>query len=179
MTPMTRNRLFFVVQGVLKYLPFAWAVWLRGLAYPFFFRRWGRDVRILDNVTIKYPDQIELGDHVRLNEGCYVVGLGGLVIGDHAMVGAGTKIVTTSHNFQRTDIPMAQQGISAQPIHIGRDVWFGFDVKVLGGSTIGDGSIIAAGAVVPGGDFPAGAVLGGVPAKLLKNRFQPPTTEQA
>lgn len=53
---------------------------------------------------------------------------------------------------------------------IGNDVWIGADVKILGGVTIGDGAIIAAGAVVVK-DIPPYAVVGGVPAKIMKYRF--------
>lgn len=171
MSVSTGNRVFFIVQGLLKYLAFNWAVALRGWLYRPFFRKFGRGVIIMDNVTIKYPDQIDIGDNTRINEGCYIVGLGGLSIGADVMVGAGAKIVTTSHVARRVDIPMAQQGLAVAAVSIGDDVWVGFDAKILSGTTIGKGSIVGAGAVVTGGSFPDFSTLAGIPARVLQSRI--------
>lgn len=58
------------------------------------------------------------------------------------------------------------------PTMIGNDVWIGSNSTILGGVTVGDGSVIAAGAVVTR-DVPPYAVVGGVPAKIIKYRFEP------
>ena len=59
---------------------------------------------------------------------------------------------------------------------IGNDVWIGEDVKILGGVTIGDGALVAAGAVVIR-DVPPYTIVGGVPAKVIKSRFEPSQVE--
>lgn len=59
---------------------------------------------------------------------------------------------------------------------IGSDVWIGEDVKILGGVTIGDGALVAAGAVVIR-DVPPYTIVGGVPAKVIKSRFEPSQVE--
>ena len=166
---MTGNRVFFVLQALLKYLPFEWAAGLRGRLYRPFFRRVGVGFRVYDGVTIKYPSDIELGRHVRINEGCVVTGKGGLVIGDEVMIGAGSKITTSLHGTA-LGLPMQRQPMSVRPVRIGSDVWLGFDVKVLAGSQIGDGAVIAAGSVVPGKAIPAYAIAAGVPARVLRLR---------
>jgi acetyltransferase-like isoleucine patch superfamily enzyme len=97
--------------------------------------------------------------------------MSGLTIGDNALIGASSKIITTSHNFNRTDIPIAQQGLNAKPVTIEEDVWFGFNSTVLGGSIIRKGSIIAAGTVVTGGEFPSYAIIAGTPAQVKKSRL--------
>ena len=163
------NRIFWMVQGLLKYAPFGWCVALRGWLYRPFFASVGKHLRVHDNVLIKYPDEITLGDHVTVNPGCILAGKGGLAIGSEAMIGAGTKIVTTSHVSASTEIPMRQQGMVTSPVVIADDVWFGFDVKVLPGATIGRGAIIGAGAVVTG-EIPAWSVAAGVPARVVSRR---------
>jgi acetyltransferase-like isoleucine patch superfamily enzyme len=64
---------------------------------------------------------------------------------------------------------MNAQGISTRPVTIGDDVWIGHGAVILSGVSIGEGSIIAAGAVVTG-DIPAFVMAGGVPAKIIKMR---------
>ena len=173
---MTGDRVFFVIQALLKYVAFEWAVALRGWLYRPFFRRFGQGVKILDGVVIKYPSQIELGDHVRINEGCYITGKGGLSIGDEVMIGAGSKITTGLHGIA-LDRPMQRQPMLERAVRIGSDVWLGFDVKVLAGSTIGNGVVIAAGSVVPGKAIPDYAIVAGVPARVLRLRTDPGAAE--
>jgi maltose O-acetyltransferase len=164
------NRLFWIVQASLKYAPFGWFVRVRRALYRPFFAAVGSRLVVHDDVLIKYPDEIRIGSDVTFNTGCFVVGKGGLYIGDDVMVGAGTKIVTTAHVTARTDVPMRTQGMTAASIVIENDVWFGFDVKVLPGSRIGRGAVIGAGAVVAG-EIPAFAIAAGVPARIIGNRL--------
>jgi maltose O-acetyltransferase len=163
------NRLFFAVQNLLKYVPFGWGIGLRGLCYRPFFARLGSSFVVSDGATIKYPDQIAVGDHVTINTGCFIVGRGGLTIGNDVMIGAGAKIVTTSHRHERTDIPMRVQGLETTPILIEDDVWLGFDVVVLPGATIRRGAIVGAGAVVSG-EIPKYAIAAGSPARVIRTR---------
>jgi acetyltransferase-like isoleucine patch superfamily enzyme len=165
----TRNRIFWIVQGLLKYAPFNWCVIVRRELYFSFFARVGIDLAVHDNVLIKYPDEITLGDHVTINPGCILVGKGGLSIGSNAMIGAGTKIVTTTHVTDRTDLPMRLQGMSSTPIVIEDDVWFGFDVKVLPGAVIRRGSVIGAGSVVTD-EIPEYSIAAGAPARVIRSR---------
>jgi len=163
------NRLFFIIQGTLKYVPFGWAVRARRLLYTPFFLRVGRHLTVHDAVTIKYPSDISLGDHVTINAGCIITGLGGLSIGHDVMIGAGTKIVTTTHMTSRTDQPMRLQGLQSSPVVIEDDVWFGFDVKVLPGAVVRRGAVLGAGSVVVD-EIPAFAIAVGMPAKVVGTR---------
>ena len=167
---MNTDKLFFFIQALLRYFPYQLGLYLRQKIYPYFFNSFGKNVRIYDSVVIKYPSQITLGNDCTINQFCYIVGKGGLTIGNDVMVGAGSKMTTTSHDFERTDIPMRLQGISCKPIAIEEDVWIGFNVVILGGSVIKKGSIVATGCVVNGIEFPIFAVIGGTPAKQLKSR---------
>jgi maltose O-acetyltransferase len=165
----TANRVFWIIQGLLKYAPFNWIILVRRGLYAAFFAKAGTGLVIHDNVLIKYPDEITLGDHITINPGCILVGKGGLSIGSHAMIGAGTKIVTTSHVMTRTDIPMRLQGMTTMPVMIEDDVWFGFDVVVLAGAIIRKGCVIGAGSVVTG-EIPAYSIAAGAPARVIGSR---------
>ncbi len=92
-----------------------------------------------------------------------------LSMGDFVMIGAYSYITTANHSFERSDIPMYQQGFSSAPVSIGSDVWIGARCVILPGVTIGSGAVIAAGSVVTK-DVGPFEVWGGVPAKKLKDR---------
>lgn len=87
-------------------------------------------------------------------------------------MGTDVIIITRNHRFDRTDIPMMEQGFEEErPVYIGNDVWIGDRVLILPGVHIGDGSIIAAGAVVTK-DVPPYSIVAGVPARKIRDRFE-------
>jgi acetyltransferase-like isoleucine patch superfamily enzyme len=85
------------------------------------------------------------------------------------MIAQLVSIRDTDHGYKRMDIPMNQQGIETDSVAIGNDVWIGHGVLITKGVTIGEGAIVAGGAVVTK-DVPAFTIVGGVPAKLIKQR---------
>lgn len=88
------------------------------------------------------------------------------------MMGTDVTIITRNHRFDRTDIPMMEQGFEEErPVYIGNDVWIGDRALILPGVHVGDGSIITAGAVVTK-DVPPYSIVGGVPARKIRNRFE-------
>lgn len=103
--------------------------------------------------------------------GCYCVfGInGGLIIGENVMIADAVTIRDTNHMFSRTDVPMIYQGVTVNPISISDDVWIGHGAIILQGVKINKGSVIAAGAVVSK-DVPEYAIVGGVPAKIIRYR---------
>lgn len=90
-------------------------------------------------------------------------------IGKNVMMGPDVTILTHTHNIERTDIPMGQQGMRISEVVIGNDVWIGMRVIIMPGVKIGNGVVIGAGAVVTK-DVPDFAIVGGVPAKVIKFR---------
>jgi len=92
-----------------------------------------------------------------------------VIIGDNVMIADNFSFRDTDYAFDRIDIPMREQGIITSPITIDDDVWIGHGVIITKGVMIGTGAIIAAGAVVTK-DVPACAIVGGVPAKIIKYR---------
>lgn len=96
---------------------------------------------------------------------------GTVSIGDDVMMAPECMIYTANHRYDRTDVPMRLQGTSEErPVRIGNDVWIGARVTILPGVTVGDHSIISAGAVVTK-DVPDYGIVGGVPAKVIKYRM--------
>ena len=126
----------------------------------------GKNVNVEKNAT--FHRHISVGDYSDLGIDS-VIGEG-VKIGSHVMMGPGCYIYTSNHCFDRTDIPMMEQGMSeTKPVTIGNDVWIGSRVTILPGVHIGDGVVIGAGAVVTR-DIPNNAIAVGVPAKVVKYR---------
>ena len=96
--------------------------------------------------------------------------IGSVKIGNNVMMGRDVIIMSTSHIFNDCSIPMILQGVEKMnAVIVGDDVWIGHRVIILPGVNIGKGSIIGAGAVVTK-DVPNYAIIGGVPAKLIRYR---------
>ncbi|MDE5793096.1 MAG: sugar O-acetyltransferase [Muribaculaceae bacterium] len=106
---------------------------------------------------------IRIGKRVFINSGCKFQDQGGITIGDDVLVGHNCVIATLNHVMD----PDRRADMIPAPVKIGDKVWIGANVTILQGVTIGDGAVIAAGAVV-NKDVPARTVVGGIPAKVLK-----------
>jgi acetyltransferase-like isoleucine patch superfamily enzyme len=114
-------------------------------------------------------DYIKIGNNVGIGEFAYLGGAGGLEIGDECIVGQYLSCHPENHVYEDINVSIRHQGVTRKGIKIGNNCWIGSKVTILDGVEIGSGSIIAAGAVV-NKSFPANSIIGGVPAKLLKNR---------
>ena len=112
---------------------------------------------------------IRIGNNVGIGEYAYLGGAGGLEIGDDCIVGQYLSCHPENHNYEHLNLLIRHQGVNRKGIKIGRNCWIGSKVTVLDGVEVGEGSIIAGGAVVTK-SFPANSIIGGVPAKLLKTR---------
>lgn len=158
---------FQTVWGCVKYLPSPIGDVLRYLVL----KSCARQVStfwIRSGVTIWWPSRIAIG-RSSINEDVHLNGFGGINIGDNVMIGHRCSLVSDEHVFDRTDIPISEQGRAPRPIEIGDDVYLGCNVTVLPGTCIGKGAVIGAGSVVKG-DIPPGMVAAGVPARLIRQR---------
>lgn len=114
-------------------------------------------------------EHIRIGNNVGVGEFAYLGGAGGLEIGDDCIIGQYLSCHPENHLADKLEVPIRHQGVSRRGIKIGRNCWIGSKVTILDGVEVGEGCIIAAGAVVTK-SFPANSIIGGVPAKLIKNR---------
>lgn len=112
---------------------------------------------------------IRLGRSNSVNPYTVLYGHGGLTTGSFVRIAAHTVIIPANHIFEATDKPIAKQGLTKLGIVIEDDVWIGSGVRVLDGVRIGTGAVVAAGSVV-NRSVPSMAVVGGVPARVLKVR---------
>jgi acetyltransferase-like isoleucine patch superfamily enzyme len=107
---------------------------------------------------------LTIGKRVFINSGCKFQDQGGITIGDDVLIGHNVVIATLNHSFD----PEHRGDLEPRPVKIGNKVWIGANATILPGIKIGDGAIIAAGAVVTNDVAPL-TVVGGVPAKLIKS----------
>jgi acetyltransferase-like isoleucine patch superfamily enzyme len=107
--------------------------------------------------------------------GPYVVvyGHGGVTIGSGSLISMHCCILSSNHTLAPFEVEIRTQPDVLRPTRIGRDVWLGSRVTVLGGVTIGDGCIVGAGAVVTK-DLPPGAIAYGTPCEVKKFRERSP-----
>jgi acetyltransferase-like isoleucine patch superfamily enzyme len=115
-----------------------------------------------------YSDQgvnIRVGRNVFINHNCTLNDIGGITIGDEVFIGPRVSLITSGHPI---DPAFRRRQIVAAPIAIERGVWLCTGATVLHGVTVGEDSVVAAGAVVTR-DVPAGVVVGGVPARVLRS----------
>ena len=127
----------------------------------------GTNVNIEHGARFGSGSGILIGSNSGLGVNCLVHGP--LEIGENVMMGPDVVIFTHSHNYSNINIPMCKQGSSVSKVTIGNDVWIGMRAIIMPGVNIGDGVIIGAGAVVTK-DVPDYAVVGGVPAKVIRFR---------
>jgi acetyltransferase-like isoleucine patch superfamily enzyme len=108
--------------------------------------------------------KIRVGRSVFINQNCTFYDLGGLAIGDEVLIGPNVSLLTSGHPLDPAERRRVTIG---KPIAIGRGVWIGAGAIVLGGVTIGEHAVIAAGSVVTR-DVPANVVVGGNPARVIR-----------
>ncbi len=132
--------------------------------------RFGRNVLLFPLMYFETEDDglIDIGDSVVISSGVHIVSRARILIGRGTMIGEYTSIRDANH-VRAADLPIRDSGYDARPIKIGKEVWIGRGVAILGGITIGDGAIVGANAVVID-DVPTGATAVGVPARPIGAR---------
>lgn len=106
-----------------------------------------------------------IGDHTRI--GLHNTIIGPVTIGCHVNLAQGITVTALNHNFEDSDKRIDEQGVSTTPVTIEDDIWIGANAVILPGVTIGNHSVVAAGAVVTK-NVPPHSLVAGVPAKIIK-----------
>lgn len=131
------------------------------------FTRCGENVTVEHGAFFGGGREIEIGNNSAIGLNARISGP--LTIGDDVMMGPNVSIYTQNHETENIHKPMRLQTAPKQKVTIGNDCWIGANAILLPGVTVGNGVIIGAGAVVTK-DVPDYAVVGGVPAKIIKIR---------
>lgn len=155
--------------GFANLLPGSIGVGTRLLVYRFALRSCGSGLFMKENSVIKFPDRIDIGDNVGINDHCWLSGDGGISIGSHSRLGPKVTIASFEHRIDDRERTIKSQGKEYDPVTIGEDVWIGAGAVVTAGTTIGDGAVIGAGAVVTR-DIPEYAIAVGNPAEVIDFR---------
>jgi maltose O-acetyltransferase len=171
-TARRRVRRWLITSGyndVLRHLPDIVGATLRRRWVERFAGSCGDDCFVGQGVTLIGIDGLTIGHGVAIPRGVTLDGRGRLTLGDHVLIGFDTTILTHTHRSDRLDVPVQHQGMYDAPVTIGNMAWLGTRTIVLPGVTIGDGAIIGAGSVVTH-DVPPYAIVGGVPARFIRQR---------
>jgi acetyltransferase-like isoleucine patch superfamily enzyme len=110
-------------------------------------------------------DEIRVGRNVFINQNCTFYDLGGLDIADDVMIGPNVSIITTGHPFEPSQRRRATIG---NPIVIEKCVWIAAGATIIGGVTVGENSVVAAGSVVTK-NVPPNSLVGGNPARIIRS----------
>ena len=108
---------------------------------------------------------IRVGRNVFINQNCTFYDLGGLDIADDVMIGPNVSLITSGHPIAPS---RRRDGVIAKPIAIGRNVWIAAGATVIGGVTVGENSVVAAGSVVTR-NVPPNTLVGGNPARVIRS----------
>ena len=108
---------------------------------------------------------VMIGDHTRI--GLHNTIIGPVLIGNHVNLAQGITVTALNHIFENSEKRIDEQGVSTSAVVIEDDIWIGANAVVLPGVTIGQHSVVAAGAVVTK-DVPPHSLVAGVPAKVIK-----------
>lgn len=133
----------------------------------------GNQIQIATNCAIfaresGYQGTLHIGDGTHIGDNTIIDVCDNIFIGNQIAIGPNCIIYTHDHDYTKADKPAWKGGVKTKPIRIKDGAWVGSSVTILPGVTIGEKAVIAAGAVVTK-DVEPETIVGGVPAKVIKN----------
>ncbi len=130
----------------------------------------GDNVAIHPGVYFFGFKKLSVGNNVTFHPMCYIDATGGIVIGNDVSIAHATTVLSTSHNYDNPNFAISDQGLSFNRTIIDNNVWIGAKCTILYGVNIHSGSIVGANSLV-NKDIPENVIVGGIPAKKIKNRL--------
>ena len=140
---------------------------LRYILFRTLVKRCGVNVSIKEGTFLLNLAQIECGSNISIHEMCYIDGYGGIVIGDNVSISHSCSLISFDHTWGDETTAIKYNNPQKKKIIVGSDIWIGCGSRILGGVTIGNRCVVAAGAVV-NKCIESNTIVGGVPAKKIK-----------
>jgi acetyltransferase-like isoleucine patch superfamily enzyme len=135
--------------------------------------RFGRFCWIGDGTKIRcHQGVVEIGNKTVLGQECTISAYQRVRIGDECVIADRAMFIDFDHGVVEVERPIRSQGIYKRDVIVGSNVWIGYNASILRGVRVGDNSVIGTNAVVTR-DVPANAVVGGVPARIIRMREAP------
>ncbi len=128
-------------------------------------------VLICTGVVARPGVGVTVGDRTGIGDHCFISGQGGVDVGSDVLFGPAVRVFSENHRFDRLDVAIRLQGEVRAPTMIEDDCWIGAGATILGGVTLGRGTVVGAGAVVTD-DTPPNSIVAGVPARVIGIRGQ-------
>ncbi|OOE91913.1 acyltransferase, partial [Salinivibrio sp. IB643] len=158
------EELWSVYQWFFLFFPGRLGHYIRGFCLGVFFKSSGSWITIKENVEIYHPERLSIGERSGLGRNNVIDAFGYITIGNNVRLGPNVMIATMTHAKIGQKIGVANKEIN--PVVIEDNVWMGNGVTILPGVNIGEGVIVAAGAVVTK-SIPSGCTVAGIPAKII------------
>ena len=135
--------------------------------------RFGRFVWIGDGTKIRsHEGVVEIGAKTVMGQECTISAYQRVRIGDECVIADRAMFIDFDHGMVEVERPIRLQGIYKRDVEVGNNVWIGYGACVLRGVSVGDNSVIGSNAVITK-DVPANAVVGGIPARIIRMRKAP------
>lgn len=129
--------------------------------------RLANDVHVRDLVLLKTKSVLEVGEWTVLSRGVHLHATAGVTIGAHGAIGERSSCIDSDHTVGGSE-PVLHRPLKAEPIVLGRNVAVSANCVLLRGTRVGENAVIAAGVVLNGGEYPAGWLVAGLPARAIR-----------
>ncbi|NLF14960.1 MAG: acyltransferase [Anaerolineaceae bacterium] len=130
------------------------------------------------SLIVAGESEVVVGPVTYVGHRCLMYGHAGIRIGRDVLLANDVQLICGNHTFAHRDVPIRAQPTEGKPIVVEDDVWLGASAIVLGGVTIGRGSVVGAGSVVTR-SLPPYSIARGVPAQIVGVRGEDPAAEEA